>query len=52
MSTWLICLCGCIYLYVAAEQLWLGSWPTALLYLGYAIADIGAVFVIYKGVSH
>ena len=50
MSATLIALCGFIYLYVAIEQAWMRQWWLALLYFGYAVANIGAYMIAVKGI--
>jgi len=49
LSGWLIALTGLIYLYVCGEQAYLRNWPLALLYFGYAFANIGAYWLAVKG---
>ena len=41
MSAWLVVVTGVIYAYIAAEQLWKGNTPMALMYAGYAFANAG-----------
>ncbi len=41
MSAWLIALTGVIYLGVAAEQGIKDNWPMCIVYLGYALANVG-----------
>lgn len=46
MSKWLVALTGAIYLYIAVEQGWKGSWPMATVYLGYALANVGLFLAV------
>lgn len=41
MSQWLVALTGCIYLFIAFEQAWKGSTGVAIMFAGYAFANIG-----------
>lgn len=41
MSKWLVAATGLAYLYVAGEQAWQRNLPMAIVYAGYAIANIG-----------
>ena len=41
MSAWLVALTGVIYAYIAAEQSFKGSWDMAIVYAGYALANVG-----------
>lgn len=41
MSSWLIALCGFIYLFVSIDLLWKGKTGLAIAYFGYAFANIG-----------
>ena len=41
MSAWLIALTGLIYLYVSIEQCYLGWYAMAVVYFGYALANVG-----------
>lgn len=50
MSAGLVALCGFIYLAVAIDQALRREWWMALLYIGYAVANIGAVMIVVKGV--
>jgi hypothetical protein len=45
MSTWLIAVIGVVYFYVACEQFWKGSPGTGIMFLGYAMGNIGLVMV-------
>lgn len=45
MSAWLIALVGVIYLGVAAEQAFKGNWWFALVFAGYALSNVGLVFL-------
>lgn len=46
MSSWLVALMGVVYLYVAVEQLVKGSPPTAIMFLGYALGNLGLYFQV------
>lgn len=48
MSAWLIALSGCIYLWVAAEQVYRGNLGMFITYLGYAFANIGLYMLASK----
>ena len=50
MSANLVALCGFIYLYVCFEQALKGQWSMATMYLGYAVANIGAYQLAIKGI--
>lgn len=50
MSATLIGICGVIYTYVACEQALQRQWWLALLYGGYAVANVGAVMIAVRGV--
>ena len=41
MSAWLIALTGVIYLGVAVEQGMNKAWPMCIVYVGYALANVG-----------
>jgi hypothetical protein len=41
MSPWLIALVGGIYLYIAIEQAAKSHWWMAVVYVGYAVANVG-----------
>jgi len=41
MSAWLIAIVGLIYAGIAAENLWRGNWPMAVVFAGYAASNIG-----------
>ena len=41
MSGWLIALTGCIYGYIAAEQVVHGNFSMAVVYSGYAFSNVG-----------
>jgi hypothetical protein len=51
MSAWLVAACGLAYLYVAAEQALQRQWWTALVYIGYAVANVGAVMIVIRGIK-
>lgn len=48
MSAWLIALVGAIYLGVAADQLRLGATGMAVMYVGYAIGNVGAWMLVQR----
>lgn len=50
MSANLVALCGFIYLYVCMEQFWRSEWAIGLMYLGYAIANVGAWKIAQQGI--
>ncbi len=41
MSPWLIAVTGAIYLFIALEQGIAGRWPMCVVYMGYALANVG-----------
>ena len=41
MSAWLIAIVGVIYAGVAAEQVWKGNYWFALVFIGYALSNVG-----------
>ena len=41
MSQTLVVITGCIYLWIAVEQTMKGSWGTAVMFFGYATANVG-----------
>ena len=41
MSAWLIAFVGVIYLWVAVEQYVTGNTPMAIVFVGYALANVG-----------
>jgi hypothetical protein len=48
MSSWLIVLTGCIYVYICLEQLIKGDLGLACMYAGYAFANYGAYLIATK----
>jgi len=48
MSSWLIILTGLIYFYIAAEQVFKGNVPMAVVYSGYAFSNIGLYILATK----
>lgn len=47
MSAWLIAFVGLIYALIAAENLWRGNWPMAIVFAGYSASNIG-LYVLAK----
>lgn len=47
MSPWLVALTGVIYFGVCLENIYLGKWSIAIMYFGYAFANIG-LYIISK----
>lgn len=41
MGPWLVLFVGVIYLYVGLEFGFKGNWYMAIVYLGYAVANVG-----------
>lgn len=41
MSAFLVAITGLIYAYISAEQLFKGEVSMAIVYLGYALANVG-----------
>lgn len=46
MSLTLITFVGIVYLSVSVNQWWIGNTPLALMYFGYAFANIGAYMLV------
>lgn len=46
MSTWLVALMGMVYFVVACEQFYKGGIGTGIMFLGYAIGNIGLVLEV------
>lgn len=46
MSPALVCAVGLIYAYIAAEQFFLDNPSVGVMYLGYAVANVGAWFLV------
>jgi hypothetical protein len=51
MSAGLVALCGLIYAWVMVLEALKGQWANSLIYLGYTIANCGAVMIVYKGIK-
>ena len=49
MSSTLIAIIGLVYLYIAGEQAYKGEYPTAVMYIGYTIGNVGLFFLTNKG---
>jgi hypothetical protein len=45
MSAWLIAVIGLVYFFVAIEQFMKGGTGTGIMFLGYAIGNVGLVMV-------
>jgi hypothetical protein len=45
MSTWLIAAMGAVYFVVALDQFFKGSVGTGIMFVGYAIGNVGLVLV-------
>lgn len=45
MSTWLIALMGIVYFVVSCDQFMKGGVGTGIMFLGYAIGNVGLVLV-------
>jgi len=41
MSSWLIAIIGCVYLYICLEQVFIGNIWVGITYFGYAVGNIG-----------
>jgi len=48
MSAWLIIVTGCIYAYIAGEQLVKGNVYMAIVYSGYAFSNVGLYMLATK----
>ena len=48
MSAWLIALVGVIYFYIAVEQTMKGSPWMGVVYIGYALANVGFYHLAVK----
>lgn len=46
MSKWLIAVTGLIYAYIAVEQAVKKEWSMAIVYAGYAFANIGLYLAV------
>lgn len=46
MSTWLIAVIGFVYLYIGLEQIYKGSIGTGIMFIGYAIANVGLILAV------
>ena len=46
MSSWLVVLTGTIYLIVAIDQFRKGSVGTGIMFLGYAIGNVGILLTV------
>jgi hypothetical protein len=45
MSTWLIAAMGVVYFVVALDQFWKGGVGTGIMFMGYALGNVGLVMV-------
>lgn len=45
MSTWLIAAMGVVYFVVALDQFWKGGIGTGIMFIGYALGNVGLVLV-------
>ena len=45
MSTWLIAALGVVYFVVALDQFWKGGVGTGIMFLGYAMGNVGLVMI-------
>lgn len=46
MSTWLVAMIGAVYLYIGIEQFIKGSTGTAIMFVGYALANVGLILEV------
>ena len=46
MSTWLVAIIGIVYAYIGAEQYYKGDIGTCLMFVGYAIANLGVCLIV------
>jgi hypothetical protein len=46
MSTWLVAAMGMVYFYISMEQFFKGSIGTGIMFLGYAIGNIGLILQV------
>lgn len=46
MSTWLVAAMGLVYLYVGLEQFFKGSIGTGIMFMGYAIGNVGLILQV------
>lgn len=46
MSTWLVAAMGMVYFYISMEQFFKGSMGTGIMFLGYAIGNIGLILQV------
>ena len=49
MSAWLIALVGFIYMVVSIDSFYHGKYAIALMFLGYAIAQVAVYWIAIKG---
>jgi len=45
MSTWLLAAMGCVYFIVAIDQFMKGGIGTGIMFIGYAVGNVGLVLV-------
>lgn len=48
MSSWLIALVGAIYIAVSVDSAYHGKWDIALMFFGYAVAQIAVYWIATK----
>lgn len=48
MATPLLVIVTGIYAYVASECAYLRDWPLAIMYVGYAVANIGPIMLVNR----
>ena len=46
MSSWLVAAMGCVYFYISLEQFYKGSMGTGIMFLGYAIGNVGLILQV------
>jgi len=46
MSTWLVAAMGLVYFYISMEQFFKGSPGTGIMFLGYAIGNVGLILQV------
>lgn len=46
MSTWLVAAMGLVYFYISMEQFFKGSIGTGIMFLGYAIGNVGLILQV------
>lgn len=51
MSTWLIAVIGIVYLYIGLEQIYKGGTGNGIMFIGYAIANVGLILAVKQEIK-